>query len=141
MAWFGGLLFDFASGSSGSSHCGVSVIVASAILAYVEPGLPARRISVATDETLINPKRFAQRRLFPGGRMPPSTAGKDACRHIFKQALCRDCDPQGSVQYHVIRGSLYCGISSMALILGFSMLETKVTKNFPSVTATGTDST
>jgi hypothetical protein len=25
--------------------------------------------------------------VFPGGKMPPSTAGKDACRYIFKQAL------------------------------------------------------
>jgi len=24
---------------------------------------------------------------FPGGKMPPSTAGKDACHHIFRQAL------------------------------------------------------
>jgi hypothetical protein len=61
--------------------------VASAILADVEPWLPARRIGVATDETSVNPKRFARRSFFPGGRMPPSMAGKDACRHIFRQAL------------------------------------------------------
>jgi hypothetical protein len=42
---------------------------------------------VATDETSVNPKRFARRSFFPGGRMPPSSAGKDACRHIFRQAL------------------------------------------------------
>jgi hypothetical protein len=36
---------------------------------------------------LVNPKRFAWRSFFPGGRMPPSTAGKDACRYIFRPAL------------------------------------------------------
>jgi uncharacterized protein (DUF885 family) len=61
--------------------------VASAILADVEPWLPARRIGVATEETSVNPKLFARRKPFPGGRMPPSTAGKDACRHIFNPAL------------------------------------------------------
>jgi hypothetical protein len=27
------------------------------------------------------------RTIVPGGKMPPSTAGKDACRYIFRQAL------------------------------------------------------
>jgi hypothetical protein len=61
--------------------------VASAILADVEPWLPARRIGAATDQTSVNSERFTLRSSFPGGRMPPSTAGKDACRHIFRQAL------------------------------------------------------
>jgi hypothetical protein len=56
--------------------------VASAILADVEPGLPARRIGVDMDKTLANSERFARRTFFPGGSMPPSTAGKDACRYI-----------------------------------------------------------
>jgi hypothetical protein len=61
--------------------------VASAILADVEPWLPARRTGVTTNETPVNSERFARRSFFPGGRMPPSTAGKDACRHIFRPAL------------------------------------------------------
>ena len=33
----------------------------------------------------------------PGGRMPPSTAGKDACLHIFRPALSRrGCGGQAS---------------------------------------------
>jgi hypothetical protein len=31
--------------------------------------------------------RFDRWTFFPDGKMPPSTAGKDACRHIFRQAL------------------------------------------------------
>jgi hypothetical protein len=63
--------------------------VASAILADVATGLPARRIGVTTDETSVNPERFARRSFFPGGRMPPSTTGRYACRYIFKPAFSR----------------------------------------------------
>jgi hypothetical protein len=31
-------------------------------------------------------KRFAGWTVFPGGKMPPSTAGKDARRYIFQAA-------------------------------------------------------
>ena len=61
--------------------------VASAILADVEPRLPARRTGVATRKPQVESERFARRAVFPGGKMPPSTAGKDAFRHIFSQAL------------------------------------------------------
>ena len=61
--------------------------VASAILADVEPWLPARRISAAMAQALVKSERFAWRSFFPGGRMPPSTAGKDACRYIPAAAL------------------------------------------------------
>jgi hypothetical protein len=60
--------------------------VASAILADVEPGLPARRDCVATGKTIGRCGRSIIPTVFPGGRMPPSTAGKDACRHMFRQA-------------------------------------------------------
>jgi hypothetical protein len=63
---------------------GVLKLVASAILADVEPWLPARRNCVASEKAMVKSKRFASRTFFPGGKMPPSTAGKDACRHIFK---------------------------------------------------------
>jgi len=56
--------------------------VASAILADVEPWLPARRIGAAMDGAFPDLKRISQRSFFPGGKMPPSTAGKDACRYI-----------------------------------------------------------
>ena len=62
-------------------------MVASAILADVEPGLPARRNCVATGKVMVKCERFDRWTVFPGGKMPPSTAGKDACRHIFRQAL------------------------------------------------------
>jgi hypothetical protein len=62
--------------------------VASAILADVEPGLPARRDRVAIGNIIGSRcERSILCTVFPGGRMPPSTAGKDACRHIFRQAL------------------------------------------------------
>jgi hypothetical protein len=61
--------------------------VASAILADVEPGLPARRNRVATGKTIGGFERSIIRTVFPGGGTPPSTAGKDARRHIFRQAL------------------------------------------------------
>jgi len=62
-------------------------IVASAILADVEPWLPARRNRVATGKTTFKSGRFILRTLFPGGKMPPSTAGRDACRYIFREPL------------------------------------------------------
>ena len=62
-------------------------MVASAILADVELGLPARRNCVATGKVMMKCERFDRWTVFPGGKMPPSTAGKDACRHIFRQAL------------------------------------------------------
>src|ERR1035437_8442118 len=61
--------------------------VASVILADVEPWLPARRNGVATGQTTVASERFALRAVFPDGKMPPSTAGKDACRHLFRPAL------------------------------------------------------
>jgi hypothetical protein len=62
-------------------------MVASAILADVEPGLPARRNRVAAKKTTGPFGRFTHPAFFPGGKMPPSTAGRDACRHIFRQPL------------------------------------------------------
>src|SRR5450759_2283852 len=50
--------------------------VASAILADVEPWLPARRNGVATGQTTVKSERFALHAVFPGGKMPPSTAGR-----------------------------------------------------------------
>ena len=58
-------------------------------MADVEPGLPARRNCVATGKVMVKCERFDRWMVFPGGKMPPSTAGKDACRHIFRQALRR----------------------------------------------------
>jgi len=51
-------------------------MVASAILADVEPGLPARRNGVAAKKTTGPFGRFTQPAFFPGGKMPPSTAGR-----------------------------------------------------------------
>ena len=62
-------------------------IVASAILADVEPRLPARRNRVAMKKIIVTMKRFNLRAILPGGKMPPSTAGRDARRHIFRHAL------------------------------------------------------
>jgi len=62
-------------------------MVASAILADVEPGLPARRNCVAMGKVMMKCERFDRWTIFTGGKMPPSTAGKDACRHIFRQTL------------------------------------------------------
>src|ERR1035441_9044104 len=62
-------------------------MVASAILADVEPGLPARRNCVAPGKVMVKCERFDRWTVFPGGKMPPSTAGKDACPHIFRQDL------------------------------------------------------
>jgi len=53
-------------------------MVASAILADVEPGLPARRNGVATGKVMVKCERFDRWTVFPGGKMPPFTAGKDA---------------------------------------------------------------
>jgi hypothetical protein len=61
--------------------------VASAILADVEPGLPARRNGAASETDMVKSRRFASQTVYPGGKMPPSTAGKDACRHIIRPAL------------------------------------------------------
>jgi hypothetical protein len=36
---------------------------------------------------MVKCERFDRWTVFPGGKMPPFTAGKDACRHIFRQAL------------------------------------------------------
>jgi hypothetical protein len=58
--------------------------VASDILADVESGFQPGGIGVVTDETSVNPKHSARRSLFPGGRMPPFTAGREARRYIFK---------------------------------------------------------
>jgi len=62
-------------------------MVASVILADVEPWLPARRNGGAMETTFVTHQRFILRTIFPGGRMPPSTAGKDARRHICGRAL------------------------------------------------------
>jgi arylsulfatase A-like enzyme len=62
-------------------------MVASAILADVEPWLPARRNNVEIEPAAAHFKPATAREIFPGGRMPPSTAGRDACRHVFRQAL------------------------------------------------------
>ena len=62
-------------------------IVASAILADAGPELSARRLSVVIEKTPVIIAHITLRMLFPGGKMPPSTAGKDACHHIFRQAL------------------------------------------------------
>jgi hypothetical protein len=62
-------------------------MVAAAILADVEPGLPARCNRVAAKITTGLFGRFNHPAFFPGGKMPPSTAGRDACRHIFRQPL------------------------------------------------------
>jgi len=56
-------------------------IVASAILADVKLWLPARRNRLAIGKTTVESGRFTLRTLFPGGKMPPSTAGRDACRY------------------------------------------------------------
>jgi aspartyl-tRNA(Asn)/glutamyl-tRNA(Gln) amidotransferase subunit B len=52
------------------------------------------------DKTLANSERFARRTFFPGGRMPPSTAGKDACRYIFRQALDLDSEKSVCIRVH-----------------------------------------
>ena len=62
-------------------------MVASAILADVEPRFPTRRDGVCKGKTVVVIERCYARRFFPGGKMPPSTAGRDACRYIFRQAL------------------------------------------------------
>jgi hypothetical protein len=36
---------------------------------------------------IVTMKRFNLRAILPGGKMPPSTAGRDARRHIFRHAL------------------------------------------------------
>ena len=66
-------------------------MVASAILADVEPGLPARRNCVAPGKVMVKCERFDRWTVFPDGKMPPSMAGKDACRYIFRQALTAFC--------------------------------------------------
>jgi hypothetical protein len=55
-----------------------------AILADIEPGLPARRKRLGKGLRVVNPELPLIRTLFPGGKMPPSTAGTDARRHISK---------------------------------------------------------
>ena len=51
-----------------------------ASLPAVEPGLPARRIERSHSRTALNNFKAAQtfHVFFPGGRMPPSTSGRDA---------------------------------------------------------------
>jgi hypothetical protein len=61
--------------------------VALAILADGESWLPARRKGVATEKATVKSERFALRTFFPDGKMPASTAGRDARRHIFRQAF------------------------------------------------------
>jgi hypothetical protein len=39
---------------------------------------------VATGKTAVNSERFNLRTFCPGGKLPPSTAGRDACRYILK---------------------------------------------------------
>jgi hypothetical protein len=36
---------------------------------------------------IVTMKRCNLRAILPGGKMPPSTAGRDARRHIFRHAL------------------------------------------------------
>ena len=60
--------------------------VASAILADGESWLPARRKGDATEEATVKSKRFALRAFFPDGKMPASTAGRDA-RPTFSDRL------------------------------------------------------
>ncbi len=38
---------------------------------------------------IVTMKRFNLRAILPRGKMPPSTAGRDARRHIFRHALKR----------------------------------------------------
>ena len=43
---------------------------------------------MATGETTVNSKRFNLRTLCPGGKLPPATAGRDACRYIEVAHRC-----------------------------------------------------
>jgi len=54
-------------------------MVASAILADVEPGLPARRNGVATGKVMVKCERFDRWTVFPGSEPPPPFVGADAC--------------------------------------------------------------
>jgi len=56
-------------------------------LADVEPGFqPAEKTSEISKASEI-PSGGIMVALLPGGRMPPSTAGREARRYIFRQAL------------------------------------------------------
>jgi len=75
-------------GSFGES---LSENVASAILADVEPGFqPAEKPSAINNAFEITGSGVMAA-ILPGGRMPPSTAGQEARRYIFRQALKRIC--------------------------------------------------
>ncbi len=63
-------------------------MVASASLADVEPGFqPGGGGGVATVKRVVMPSHFRRPWFFPDGKMPSSTAGRDACRYIFRQTL------------------------------------------------------
>jgi hypothetical protein len=65
--------------------------VASAILADVEPWLPARRTGMTTNEPPVISERFARRSFFPGGRLPACRRGRHLAarprRSNFKNIL------------------------------------------------------
>jgi hypothetical protein len=56
-------------------------------MADVEPGLPARRNRRDRAERPVNISPHAGRAICPGGKMPPSTAGREARRHCLNRLL------------------------------------------------------
>ena len=61
--------------------------VASAILADVEPCFQPAEKSSAIINAFEIPGNGVMATILPGGRMPPSTAGREARRYIFRQAI------------------------------------------------------
>jgi hypothetical protein len=66
-------------------------IVASAILADVEPWLPARRKQPGHLQSPVKYGALVVRTIFPGGMMPPSATGREARgyfsnRHLTQRA-------------------------------------------------------
>jgi len=62
-------------------------MVASAILADVEPARPARRKKRRRAIHLVKPAVSAERTVFPDGKMPDLYGRRDARRYLFRQAL------------------------------------------------------
>jgi hypothetical protein len=63
--------------------------VEAAILAAGSRGFQPGGKNIQSQKTFRNNSRNAMAAFFPGGKMPPSTAGKDACRDIIRPALSR----------------------------------------------------
>jgi hypothetical protein len=61
--------------------------VASAILADVEPGILPGGQNVKKLMTEIVLKNLGSPSADPGGKMPPFTAGRDACRYLLSDSL------------------------------------------------------